>query len=102
MLEKGQSQRKLQKPMSEDSSERWKTPEEQSKEKMQSEVYDFTRPDFSFIPKGVHDWRQQGYYLICMSCEIQHAVWIGKDLMMIGIDEENNPIMKTRKELKMA
>jgi hypothetical protein len=37
-----------------------------------------------------------------MSCEIQHAVWIGKDLMMIGIDEENNPIMKTRKELKMA
>jgi len=37
-----------------------------------------------------------------MSCEIQHAVWIGTEKMMMGIDKKGQPILKTRKELGMA
>ncbi len=67
-----------------------------------SEVLDFNRPSYSFVPQGSHDWRQQGYYLVCKSCEIQHATWIGEKKVMVGLDEKGMPILKKRKELGMA
>jgi len=75
---------------------------EQSNEEIQeqqgdSEVLNFDNPVYSFIPRGYHEWRQQGYYLVCKSCELQHAVWIGKDKIMIGVDETGKPILKKRK-----
>lgn len=63
------------------------------------ETIDFTKPDFIFLPKGNHTYRQQGYYLVCKSCEITHAIWIGSEKIMVGIDEENKPIIKKRKEI---
>ena len=66
------------------------------------EEYDFTKPDYEFIPEGVHEWRQKGYYLVCMSCELQHAVYIGPNRIMVGVDKSGDPILKTRKELGMA
>ena len=60
------------------------------------EILDFDNPDFTFIPKGRHSWRQQGPYLICHSCELKHAVFIGMDKVMVGEDEKGRPILKKR------
>ena len=65
-------------------------------EKQETEVLDFNKPDFNFIPKGVHDWRQQGYYIICKSCDLEHAVWIGSERILIGINDRGEPILKVR------
>lgn len=70
-----------------------------NKNEADQDVLDFTSPDFSFIPQGRHTYRQEGGYLVCKSCEVQHAVWIGMEKLMVGEDEEGNPIIKTRKEL---
>lgn len=61
-----------------------------------NEVLDFDNPSFVFRPKEQHDWRQQGFYLICKSCEIQHAVFIGGDKLLVGLDEEGKPIFNKR------
>lgn len=58
-------------------------------------------PDFTFIPKGTHLWVQRGYYLICTSCGLSHAVFIGPNRIMVGI-KDGDPVLKTRKELGMA
>jgi len=70
--------------------------------KGKTELLNFDKPDFVFVPKGRHEWRQRGPYLVCMSCEIQHAVWIGMDKLMTGIKKDGMPILKTRKELGMV
>lgn len=56
------------------------------------------QPEFKFIP-GNHEWRQQGPYCICKSCDLEHAVYIGMEHMMIGVKEDGTPILKTRKSL---
>lgn len=66
------------------------------------EQLDFSKPDFTFIPKGNHAYKQQGYYLVCRSCEIEHGIFIGADKIMVGIQEDGQPILKTRKELGMT
>ncbi len=69
------------------------------KQDEQSELLNFDKPDFTFIPKGNHEWRQRGPYLVCMSCELQHAVWIGMDKIMVGINKKG-PILKKRTSIK--
>ena len=79
-------------------------PKKQSKkepEEQKGEVLDFNNPDYSFFPKGRHVYRQQGFYLICKSCELQHAVWIGPSKIMVGEDEEGNPILKKRESASL-
>jgi len=66
------------------------------------EEANFDKPDYIFIPKGNHVWRQEGYYLVCSSCDLIHATFIGPNKVMVGMDEKNNPILKTRKELGIA
>lgn len=51
---------------------------------------------YEFIPKGRHTWRQQGYYLVCKSCDLQHSVFIGPSHIMVGEDKEGQPILKKR------
>lgn len=79
-----------------------KLPEEpvNKEEKEEEELLNFEKPDFIFIPKGRHEWRQQGYYLVCKSCDLTHAVYIGQKKIMVGIDKDGQPILKDRKELK--
>ena len=67
----------------------------------ETEVLDFNKPAYSFIPKGNHDWRPQGPYLVCKSCEIQHATWIGMEKIMVGIDKKGRPLVKKREEVGM-
>ncbi len=69
---------------------------ESTPEVSESEVLNFNQPDFSFLPQGRHVYRQQGPYLVCKSCELQHAVWIGMDKMMVGENDKGEPIIKKR------
>ena len=75
--------------------------EEQSDIQPIIEEKNWETPDFTFIPKGTHLWIQRGYYLICTSCGLSHAVFIGPNSIMVGI-KDGEPIIKTRKELGMA
>ena len=60
------------------------------------EKVDFTQPDFTFIPKEVHEWRQKGPFIVCKSCEIMHAVYIGTEKIMVGMDEQGKPLFKRK------
>ena len=70
--------------------------ENSEEEKPETDVLDFNKPDFKFIPKGNCQYRQNGPYLICYSCELKHAVWIGMQKIMVGIDKKGQPILKGR------
>lgn len=72
------------------------TNEEEPKDESEHEDVDFSRPSFIFTPKEHHEWRQQGPYVVCKSCELQHASWIGMEKILTGIDEEGRPILKNR------
>jgi hypothetical protein len=61
------------------------------------ENLDFSRPDFVFKPNEQHDWRQQGPYLVCKSCEISHATYIGPGKIMTGVNEKGQPIISKSK-----
>jgi hypothetical protein len=65
-------------------------------DKPAEEILDFNKPDFQFVPKGSHQWRQQGPYIICKSCELEHATYIGMDYLMTGIGEDGFPLLKVR------
>jgi hypothetical protein len=73
--------------------------EVQNNNEGEEETLNFEKPDFVFIPKGNHSWRQQGYYLVCRSCEIEHATWIGPNKLLVGIDEKGQPILKNRQKI---
>ena len=69
----------------------------EEKQNEEQEILDFNKPNFEFIPKGSHEWRQQGYYIICKSCELEHAVWIGNNKILVGIKEGGQPILEERR-----
>ena|SRR6185312_12238658 len=49
--------------------------------------------DFSPNPVTHHNWRQNGVYLECVSCEHPHGTHIGStDRLFAGTDEKGNPI----------
>ena len=77
-------------------------PNEEENEKPIEETLDFTRPSFEFVPKETHEWRQRGFYLVCVSCELPHAVFIGPDKIMVGVEENGTPVIKKRKDIGMA
>ena len=66
-----------------------------------TEELDFNRADYTFIPGGFHQYHQEGYYLVCRSCELSHAIFIGRDKIMVG-ENEGVPILKKRSEVGMA
>jgi hypothetical protein len=68
----------------------------EQKDEADEEILDFSKPDYSFIPKEYHDWRQQGPFIVCKSCECQHAVYIGMSKILTGFNEKGQPILKRR------
>lgn len=64
--------------------------------KANEELLDFDKPAYQFVPPGRHEWRQQGPYLVCISCELKHAVYVGINKMMVGEDDSGKPIMRKR------
>jgi len=70
------------------------------------QVFGITSEQIEEIRKGAiekakqatHRWRQRGFWLVCTSCDNNHAIWIqGKE--MIGENEDGTPILR---ELKKA
>lgn len=74
---------------------------EETQDEGSQERIDFTKPDFIFKPLGHHSYRQSGPYLVCKSCEVQHAIWIGMDKIMVGVDEKGEAILKKRIDIGM-
>jgi len=66
------------------------------KNEEETEVLDFNNPSYSFAPKGRHTYRQEGGYLVCRTCELHHAIWVGMGKIMVGETEEGSPILKKR------
>lgn len=63
---------------------------------IEEELLDFTKPDFDFKPNERHEWRQYGPYLICKVCQLEHAVYVGMENVLIGLEENGQPILKKR------
>jgi hypothetical protein len=66
--------------------------------KKEETPYDFANPEYIFVPKGLHQWKQEGTYVVCRSCDIEHAIFIGMDKIMIGISEDGSPKLVDRQE----
>jgi len=66
------------------------------------EELNFEKPDFMFRPEANHDWRQRGPYLVCKGCEVEHGVWVGTEVILVGFDRQGEPLLKKRTELNMA
>lgn len=43
-----------------------------------------------------HNWKQQGAYLKCDSCQLPHAVYIGTDKIMVGYNNDGSPRLVKR------
>lgn len=41
-----------------------------------------------------HDWIQKGAFLVCRSCDIRHAHYIGTSKVMVGKNERGEPIFE--------
>jgi len=41
-----------------------------------------------------HQWVQRGPYLVCRSCPIEHAVYVGMNTRLVGYNEDGEPILK--------
>ena len=65
----------------------------------EGETLNFDQPAFSFSPSGRHTYHQEGGYLVCKSCTLHHAVWIGMEKLMVGESDTGEPILKNRSEL---
>lgn len=55
--------------------------------------------DFSFFPGGMHIYRQEGPYLVCRGCELHHAIYIGMQNIMVGVNDKGEPVIRKRSEL---
>ena len=56
----------------------------------------FNSQDYQTFPQGNHVWRQQGPYIICKECPLHHAIYVGMERLLVGIDDKGNPILKNR------
>lgn len=69
-------------------------PEQHQTDEPLSEELNFDNPDFQFVPEGCN-WIQRGIYLICTSCELQHAIYIGTEKMFVGM-KDGKPLFKDK------
>lgn len=76
--------------------------EELKKNEEYEETMDFSKADYTFVPKGIHEYKQEGYYLVCRSCDLHHAVHIGPEKVMVGKDKKGTPLFKKRKEVGLS
>lgn len=62
------------------------------------EYFKTKEPLFEFNPEVLagHEWKQQGPFLICKGCELDHSLYIGIDKKLEGFDKKGSPILKKR------
>lgn len=66
-----------------------------SKKPSEAEYELHEKPIYEFKP-GIagHEWRQQGPFLVCQSCELKHSLYIGINKHLKGFDKKGNPIIE--------
>ena len=52
---------------------------------------------YKFVASGCQ-WRQRGSFIVCVSCELQHAHHVGMQVLLTGMDEEGKPVLVDREE----
>ena len=72
------------------------TGQSDEEDKAEFDIQNFDRPDFEFKPNEVHEWTQQGPYLICKGCELIHATYVGMGKLLVGLNDKGQPIFKRR------
>jgi len=55
--------------------------------------------NIQYFPGGEHVWKQQGPYVVCQACPLHHAVFIGIEKVMIGVDEDGKPILRDKESI---
>lgn len=78
-----------------------KQKQEQQEPPKEDDLGEVLRKDYEFIPNAQCQYKQRGIYLVCTSCELQHAVYIGIDRIMVGVDETGRPILKARSKVTL-
>lgn len=68
----------------------------ENNDNQESEILNFDKPSYVFRPSEMHDWRQRGPYLVCKSCDLEHAAYIGPEKLMVGLNDRGQPILKKR------
>lgn len=38
-----------------------------------------------------HTWKQRGVYVICKTCEHEHALYIGTNQLLVGLNDDGTP-----------
>ena len=58
---------------------------------------EYVEVDLSQIPKieRNHKWYQKGYWIFCDACENPHSSFIGRDSLLVGM-ENGKPVFKKR------
>lgn len=79
---------------SSESNEKSKTPEKQPIDEPLSEELNFDNPDYQFVPDHCQ-WVQRGPYVVCRSCELQHALYIGVENQLVGMTN-GKPLIKPK------
>ena len=65
----------------------------------QEELEEIRQKAIREAQKKKHKWRQKGVWLVCESCKHKHGYYIGLKKIMVGEDEEGNPILRDREEV---
>lgn len=65
-------------------------------DKQSEEIVPESYPVRDFEPKqaGYHDWKQNGNFIHCYSCAIQHGQDIGTKHVLMGVGGNGMPILK--------
>lgn len=69
---------------------------ENNEEEVVEELGEVLQKEFEFTPSALCIYKQRGPYLVCTSCELQHALFIGMEKIMVGVDEHGKPIVERR------
>lgn len=71
-----------------------------NEENKQDDIYTVDIPIDPELSKKIelrgHRWKQQGPHIICKSCDMRHAYYIGIDKQLVGINKEGYPLFAKR------
>jgi hypothetical protein len=79
-------------------SREWVEPEEEEEKdpQLMPETHEVDLSKLIPFTNSGHQWHQEGAYLICDSCMVRHAAFIGIDKVLKGFDEDGNPLIEKR------
>lgn len=71
-------------------------PEEEQDPQLAPETQEVDLSKLIPFTNSGHQWHQEGAYLICDSCMVRHAAFIGIDRVLKGFDEDGKMLIEKR------